>query len=90
MDYTNLLIRMAKRKITRAHLCKLTGYSKASFSRWITKGERMPGEVIYQISQQLDMSPDEICEELLGINLDKPKPTVDRLALAIASAIREI
>ncbi len=90
MDYSTFLDRLTRWKIDYTRLSKISQLSVSTISRHVSTGKRLPGEAIYAIAEELQLMPDEISLELLGIEprTEKPKLSDNDLIEMITRRIK--
>ena len=90
MDYSIFLDRLKRWKISYSRLSRICQLSVSTISRYIARGERLPSDAIYAIAEELQLLPDEIALELLGIEPKPAKPQItdDDLIAMVAERIK--
>lgn len=90
MDYSTFLDRMKRMRLAYLHISRLTQLDASTIARYIRDGKRLPGEAIFAIADDLQLTPEEVALELLGIEPRKMRPSLtdDELIDEIARRVK--
>lgn len=76
MDYSTFLDRMKRMRLAYRHISRITQLDVSTVARYIRGGKRLPGEAIFAIADELQLTPEEVALELLGIEPRNEKPNL--------------
>ena len=76
MDYSTFLDRMKRMRLAYRHISRITQLDVPTVARYIQGGKRLPGEAIFAIADELQLTGAEVAEELLGIKPRREEGTV--------------
>ena len=88
MNYTNLRLRIHRAGYEGTTLANRIGVPARTLTGWLSNGRPMPADVVARIATALQMTPDEIAEDCLGLRIESKEMSAEDVLAGFAQLLR--